>query len=383
MKKSWQMAFHGAAALFLTSQALAAPSVGISTGAVQTSLARSANPKFEPEIAAPKRVVCQPGDPSQQSIGDAGTRFSPEQVKLLRESPVAVSVQRFSASPRYGFYSAFYAFVPKEIAIGSQENPHYLLIIPNNTGYLADDVSEHEQAALVEIRQWRWFATALNVALLVPAFPRRSDDIVYTHALSRSVFTTTNVRLRRPDLQLLAMARYFRRYEKRKGLALHEKSIMLGYSASGMFVNRFAAIHPAAVLAVAAGSPGGWPIAPLPKWQDRSLPFPVGIGDLEKLTGRVFEKEKFAQISQFIFMGENDANDSVPFRDSYSIEARSVVDELFGKTPITRWGLSQSMYQAVSPHSYFKLYPNVGHSWNNAMQTDLLNFFGGCTVYRK
>jgi pimeloyl-ACP methyl ester carboxylesterase len=74
--------------------------------------------------------------------------------------------------------------------------------------------------------------------------------------------------------------------EAKAGLRFDRRVLMYGFSASGMFTNRFVFLHPDRVLAAAYGSPGGWALAPVTSWQGAFLPYPVGIGDIKALTGK-------------------------------------------------------------------------------------------------
>ena len=62
---------------------------------------------------------------------------------------------------------------------------------------------------------------------------------------------------------------------------------------------------------VAAGSPGGWPIAPCGEWQGRKLRYPVGIADAAELTGSAPDPEALRGVPVFVFQGGDDTNDSV------------------------------------------------------------------------
>ena len=107
----------------------------------------------------------------------------------------------------------------------------------------------------------------LDVVILVPVFPRPEENWrIYTHALDRDVLETDIPELRRLDLQLEAMIDDATNRLSRQSWRVNPKVLMWGFSASGMFVNRFTLLHPDRVLAVVVGSPGGWPIAPVKRW---------------------------------------------------------------------------------------------------------------------
>ncbi|MEM7347661.1 MAG: hypothetical protein AAF485_25790, partial [Chloroflexota bacterium] len=135
-----------------------------------------------------------------------------------------------------------------------------------------------------------------------------------------------------------------------------------GYSASGMFANRFAALHPERVKAVAAGSPGGWPIAPVAEFEGVMLPYPIGIADLELLTGQPFDEEAFRRVPHLIVMGSLDGNDSLDFSDGWDPARAAVVDQIFGDDPLSRWEDAKALYGLAGVSAEFVLVEGVGHN---------------------
>ena len=108
---------------------------------------------------------------------------------------------------------------------------------------------------------------------------------------------------------------------------------MMGFSASGQFTNRFAILHPERIRAAAAGSPGGWPLAPVSSWQGETLDYHVGIADVASLTGGQLDMAAVRAAPLLLYMGDADTNDSVPFSDGYDDDQRELVNRLFGTTP--------------------------------------------------
>ena len=238
--------------------------------------------------------------------------------------PYVLRVQRFHADPSSGYHADFYLYVSPGARRAARAGEMVTLLVqPNNSGINSDDPEVHRQDAW-----WMGFgrhgiANELGVALLVPAFLRPNEDWrIYTHALDRDVLTTARRDLARLDLQLLAMVDRARSALAAEGLLTDERFLIQGFSASGMFANRFAVLHPRRVKAVAAGSPGGWPIAPVTHWDEESLPYPAGVGDLEKLTGQPFDALAYRAVPQLLVMGSLDDNDSVDFRDGWDEKPR-------------------------------------------------------------
>src|SRR5438105_14647428 len=122
-----------------------------------------------------------------------------------------------------------------------------------------------------------------------------------------------------------------------QGTNVSRRILIPGLSASGSFASRFAMLHPDRVLAVAAGSPGGWPIVPVAKDGGSALPYPVGIDDLKSLAGTTPALSSLRRVAWFFFLGDRDTNDSVPYRDSFSKADESLISQRFGSSPVTRW----------------------------------------------
>ena len=141
------------------------------------------------------------------------------------------------------------------------------------------------------------------------------------------------------------------------------------------FANRFAVLHPERVLAVAAGSPGGWPIAPCRSWQGRALRYPIGIDDVGFLTGAPVDEARLKRVRTFVFQGSDDRNDSVAFDDGWDAPDRALVNELFGADLRARFDAAAAVWRSVMPDALFRLYPGVGHAHTAEMDRDVLAFF--------
>ena len=276
--------------------------------------------------------------------------------------PYYMQVQHFAPQPEKGFHADFFLYIsPKAKEQAAKGKPVVLLIQPNNSGN-SDDPEFHKDDAW-----WMGFgrhglADELGVALMVPAFVRPSTDWkVYTHALDRDVFTTENHNYYRPDLQLLAMVEEARLTLKKEGFETRDQFLVQGYSASGMFANRFAVLHPEHVLAVAVGSPGGWPIAPVEEYEGQRLVYPAGIADLDSIAGKAFDPESYRNIPQLIVMGDLDDNDSLDFSDGWDEAHADLVERLFGEKPLDRWEDSKKLYQLAGANVDFQLVGGVGH----------------------
>jgi dienelactone hydrolase len=277
---------------------------------------------------------------------------------------------------RKGFHWPYYLYVPPKVREAKGDGPRTILVLPNNTGTADDDPDAHDRAARKRMDGAGRLADQLGVVVLQPVFPRpKADWRVYTHALDRDALLTDKAGLRRLDRQLVAMIDHARDRLAGEGVRADARVLVFGFSAAGMFANRFAFLHPDRVKAAAVGSPGGWPIAPVAEHRGKALRYPVGVADLEAVAGKPLDAKALAAVPLFVFMGDKDANDSVTFRDSYEEEDEKLISELFGKTPVARWAAAEKLYRDVLPKATFKLYPGAGHTVTPEMQKDLAAFF--------
>lgn len=289
--------------------------------------------------------------------------------------PYAMRTQYVEADPAAGYASGYYLYVPSDLARRGPSGLVTLLVQPNNSGTNSDDIGVHRRDAWWTGFERRALADELGVALLVPSFPRPATGWqVYTHALDRDVLTTERPEFSRLDRQLLAMVDHARSTLAAQGQPVDSRMLIQGFSASGMFANRFAALHPRRIKAAAIGSPGGWPIAPATHHGGEALPYPAGTADLEELTGVPFDAQGFNAVPQLIYMGAADDNDSLDFEDGWDRPASAQVDRLFGADPRQRWPHAERMYREAGSRARFLLVDGVGHD-RQALQAHATRFF--------
>ncbi len=290
--------------------------------------------------------------------------------------PYVLRVQHFEANPTDGYYADFYLYIsPEAQRMAEKGSQITILVQPNNSGTNSDDPKVHLRDAWVTGFERYKIANELGVVLLVPAFVRPGEDsYIYTHALDRDTFTTERIDLNRIDLQLIAMIDHARLTLADSGIQTDEKIIIQGFSASGMFANRFTVLHPERVKAATIGSPGGWPIAPVATYSAEQLKYPAGIADLESLTGVPFDSAAYNAIPQLIYMGSMDDNDSLDFTDGWDEVDAQQVNALFGADPISRWDDAEAIYWNAGANVQFLLVDGVGHD-RKSLQEYSTEFF--------
>ncbi len=92
---------------------------------------------------------------------------------------------------------------------------------------------------------------------------------------------------------------------------MKDKIFITGFSASGTFANRFSLLHPEKIKATASGGINAIAKLPVAKLDGKTLNYPLGIGDIKKITGKRVNMKAFINLPKFLFMGELDNNDAV------------------------------------------------------------------------
>lgn len=202
-------------------------------------------------------------------------------------------------NPSKGFEWEYILYIPDKVTTNK------LLVAPNNSGLVSDSIDIHKEKAKDLILYKSKLADELGVPLLVPIFPRyRNYNDLYTHALDRATILTNIEGLKRLDLQLIAMIEDSKEILLKRGIKLDEKILMSGFSASGDFTDRFTFLHPEIVKAAVIG--GSANIIPYNDLNDENLPYPIGIYDYEKITGKKFDINLVSDVHRYIYKGSED-----------------------------------------------------------------------------
>ena len=280
---------------------------------------------------------------------------------------------RVSENPIEGFNFPYYLLIPQEVDLNK---PIYLLVEPNNTGVGSNFASlDKNTKDSIETCSGSSVARKLKIPLLMPVFPRPGGTL-YTHALDRETLLIGEGDLKRIDLQLIAMIAHAQKLLRHNDVKVNEKIFMNGFSASGTFTNRFTILHPTVVRAVATGGINSIPTFPTDRWNDVTMRYPVGIADVKEIAGIEFDEAAYKKVSQYIYMGALDDNDTIPYRDAYNEVDAELVKELIGvKMMPDRWHLSQSIYKALGIPAQFVTYNDTGHEIKDEMIDDIAAFF--------
>jgi dienelactone hydrolase len=282
------------------------------------------------------------------------------------------------ADPARGFAWPYLLVAPRPDTRPPAGETTLLVMLPN-TGFASDDLDLLRASTTCIVDRQLALADRLGTPVLAPLFPRPAlpspPGDLYLHALSRASLEARDPRLARVDLQLIAMLDHAGQRLAAQGHLAQPRVLITGFSASGSFANRFAVLHPDRVLAAAVGSPGGWPIAPVASLRGEALPYPVGIADVDALTGAPLDLAALRRVRFLFLLGDADTNDAVPYRDSFSAADEALIMRRFGKTPVARWDAARRLYDAAGLQAHYRLYRGVGHQMSRDMKADVEAMF--------
>jgi len=282
------------------------------------------------------------------------------------------------ANPARGFNYGYYYYIPGSVRNSSRT---YILVETISTGgftnFSINDSRTFETIAYNSINNARDLANELGVVVLVPAIPRpwTAPPNIDPQILNRAAMQATGTHAR-ADLQVIKMMDDLRQICRGRGINLHSKILLNGFSAPGNFGNRFAAIHPALVQAVASGGVAGMPILPVDTLLGERLIYPVGIADLRDIAGHNFNFSQYRTIPQFIYMGSQDSND--PLGDTslfHGEEERRLTSIVLGTNILTRFERAKAIHEDLGTNATFRVYQGVGHTVTAEMRRDVIEFF--------
>ena len=319
-------------------------------------------------------------------------------------------VVKIPAMPEKGFKWPYYLRIP----INSYKDENKM-----NKRYLMVDMPNNGKSDLLGTEQWvketleKRTQQSVNTAdqlwspMLMPAYPRinsyyeidNTSYLTYEHALDRETATlhlknsdpktkkivakayadnNENIEdFLKLDEQIVAMFEHAVEYLNKYGHNVEDKMFLSGYSATGTFTDRFTALHPDKVKALASGGTLDDMILPLSTYKEENLIFPIGTHDYKEITGREFDLKAHNNVARLIYMGKDDDNNTVEkgYLDCYSEYERSLIVKLFGYDVLPRAKALTDLYGQSGGKGIFVLDVGVGHSTSREMSEYMTEFF--------
>ena len=266
----------------------------------------------------------------------------------------------FPANPEKGFHWGYALYLPKTMDT-SKKLPMVLMM--TDVG-ITNSAEETEKDTLYRLRHELSeypVADELGVPLIMPMVQRPRVGF-YTHALSRAVFVSQDEKFKRLDLQVLDMIKDARRELKERHIKTQEKVLVTGFSAAGVFAWRWTMLHPEYVLATVTGG-ALYHMLPVEELNGERLIYPVGVGDLQEITGKKFNKKAWSKIPILSTNGEKDNNDTFVYSECFDpkTERPVLAKVLPGKDVLERRAQSIQLLNEMAPNVQTHLYPWLGH----------------------
>lgn len=259
------------------------------------------------------------------------------------------------------------SYVPRDLA--SYEKAYILLEISHGQ---FDDYEETIASARRNVENYVRISEEYKYIILTPAIPRNFEKGYYPQGINEySMKSTTPEFYYRPDLKVNLIIEQFSNELREAGYQIEEQIFVAGFSAGGMWANRYTLLYPERVEAAAIGHSGGWLVMPISNYQNSNLNWPLGLNNFANLIGEEYNKfEELKDTPMFIFIGDQDTESTYwsnyPNRYDISIWGDSNPERLKNQFGY----LKDSGYDVK-----FKMYQNIGHSYNDQMRNDVFEFF--------
>jgi len=269
----------------------------------------------------------------------------------------------------------WFSYVPINLEM---DEPAYILI--GNLQYPGVcDANVRASYVRSEVQEEIPWSEKYRFVLLHPAIPYNCNikwDPWVRH-FPKYVFTNSpNSKFYRPDLRVNAMIDALNYQLSSAGYNIQPKIFLIGFSVGGHFSNRYALIQPARVKAFTAGGLSGKLTLPENKHEGIPMKWDMGISNYKSLVGKPFRRDLFKQIPMFIFTGEKDFDNYWLWSGCYNGWAPDHCHwlEVWGKDIPTALRNQSNFLNDLGYKITFKIYPDVGHVYNDQMRTDEFEF---------
>ena len=190
----------------------------------------------------------------------------------------------------------------------NEGNIPYILVIPPNIedgsviSFEANNLeTENNQELLISAinTAYRLFKNT-NSIVVVPLIKSKKNEPYYQQLSKECFELPSNHPMFRFDMQIVDIINQVKnRIFKLSGIIVSDKIFLNGYSASGVFAQRFSLLHPDIVdTACIGGASGSIPVI------SDILDYPLGIKDFSKIAGLSFDIDNYKKIKFRYYVGE-------------------------------------------------------------------------------
>lgn len=283
------------------------------------------------------------------------------------------NIEYVEANPKKGFHHGYFIRRPKYPTLEAQSttppiNVHSGLPRQDPTPNGVRDYSKLETktaAATVAYNGGDMYqGIESGLCTLVPNIqpPSYNEYDGYTASLSHGTLEIADDTYKRLDLQLLAMIEHAREKINKQRKQVSEKEVIVsGYSANGIFGNRFALIHPDEVAAVITGGSSVQTV-PTDEWNGREMPYGLGTSGLSELVDKEIDIEAYKNIPKFMFLNNGDTFNPIHVENFY-VGLEYVAADIYPIESITgQWEKTQEIHDELNNNVTFKTYSQDGHT---------------------
>ena len=262
---------------------------------------------------------------------------------------------------------AFYTYFPRTAI---REKNIIIGVWPHGGNMPNSDYEYHKEQAKDALSRLIEYSEKYKIPLAVIAIPR--TKLLYVHIMPVATFATTDEFLKRPDLKLIdAIWNQYMPSLQEAGYDVNNKVFMMGFSSPGAFTLRFSILHPELIKAAWLGTPSFAPI-PTDHLFGQPLNYPLGIRNVEQLSGSPFNYDEYKKIPMLIVIGEYDNNENNRTITWYPNQ--DFIKNNFGATEPDRVKFFYDYLVSIGVPAEFRLYPKIFHERTREMMEDAFDF---------
>lgn len=318
--------------------------------------------------------------------------------QTVDQTPTDPAVELIQADTDAGFYFPYLLYTPTVDDESESDAPEArpLLIRCSPRRGPASEAESRAESGINDIEggRGRFLADELKLPTVIALLPSNPDDHSFGN-LDHNSLQATEPPLERLDQQLLAMLADAKERLADEPYDIPDQFHMDGFSANGEFIEQFTLLHPERVSAISTGGNGAttipsaeldeaFPTIDTPETE--TLPWPVGVADLEELVGDTFDEEAWMAVDQFRYLGAEDQWDPDEYDhpseyrhaqtyEEWGEERQQLLLDIFGWEQVDeRFETSREIYEALDAPTEFVVYDGVGHEVPEEVLGDIATF---------
>jgi predicted peptidase len=236
--------------------------------------------------------------------------ISSDEMNLLNDHPQLSEIKiedikgtTLHVEPYNDILLDWYIHIPEDFAYDRE----YSILVTGLHGDFMDDYEKTMRNTEGQVTCKSLEMSSDNYIVVGPAIYR--ENRVYSVSFDRKMYynsSSYNDYQLYPEEQLVLIHNMVNAYLVDNNVKVKDGMFLEGFSAGGMFAQRFALIYPEKVRAIAAGSPGGGITMPLEQYENIEPHWPIGINDYEFMFNKEFDIEEYKAIPQLLYIGNGD-----------------------------------------------------------------------------